>query len=186
MKLSGIFFFALFLASTSFKAQTKFRGDKIDIESRGKYFIQSKIDKIVFCKTKGGVLNDTLNRAVFNELLSDWRPSTMDLSVAQKYYEEIRVVTDSAMISEFVKSLPLDSCQSYSVSRCPPVYRDIILFYNGAELVTSLKVCLECGSTVSVPYKYESRCIRDKMGDDILWYLAGDDMYLMHKESSAK
>lgn len=117
-----------------------------------------------------------LNQDIYSNLIYAENHGDSLTKLLPQYYENKRVVTEQEIIAEIVTAMPKDTCASYPVNRCQPQYRDILLFYNKGKLVFTLKVCMECGATVSLPFKPESKCLANHMAN-VMIYILGIDMF---------
>jgi len=136
---------------------------------------QSEVDQIILFNTNGN--NDkNLNRNIYSSFVYEENHSDSLTKLLPQYYENKRVVTDPTIINEIVTAMPKDTCSANPENRCVPQYRDIVLFYNKNKLVFTLKICMECGVVVSMPYKAESKCLAKNMSN-VYVKILGFDMF---------
>lgn len=170
MKLRLSFLAAVFFIPYSLFAQE----NKTSVDWK-KFLPQSKIDQIVLFNTNGQ--NDKkLNQQIYSSFIYNENHGDSLTKLLPQYYENKRVITDPSIIAEIVTAMPNDTCSAPPVNRCHPQYRDILLFYNKNKLVFTLKVCMECGSTVSMPSKPASKCLANNM-QNVMIYILGIDMF---------
>ncbi len=62
----------------------------------------------------------------------------------ESYFEKRAVLTDVLDIQQLVQIFPTTSCESYSVTRCGAIYRDILVFYKDGVPISVLKICFSC------------------------------------------
>lgn len=144
-----------------------------------KFLIQTAVDQIVYYNTNGKATekNKNLNASIYSRFLYDDDHSDSLTKLLPVYYENKRVLTDAKIIRGIIQAMPNDTCAKIPVGRCgKPTYRDIILFYNKNKLVFTLKVCMECDATVSMPYKPESKCLANDMVN-VMTNILGYDLF---------
>jgi hypothetical protein len=173
MKSTLSFLCALFVIQFSGIAQQ----NKSSADGK-KFLIQTEVDQIVYYNTNGKAAekNKSLNVSIYSRFLYDEDHTDSLTKVLPLYYENKRVLTDTSIIRGILQAMPNDTCATIPVSRCPSKFRDIILFYNKGKLVFTLKVCLECDATISMPYKYQSKCLANNMVN-VLVNILGYDMF---------
>jgi ribosomal protein L40E len=157
MKSALLFLSAYFIFQFAVTAQQT----KPSVDGKA-FLIQTEVDQIVYYNTNGQ--NGKLDPTIYSSFLYKEDHGAALTKLLPLYYENKRVVTDTAIIRGIIQAMPNDTCAKLPVQRCgTPTYRDIILFYNKNKLVFTLKVCMECSATVSMPYKTESKCLAHDM-----------------------
>ena len=134
------------------------------------YLVENEVDSIVVFKTyKGGTYQitkkDSFNLskielediAVLNRKISscfyDHDFPLNDYSDYEELYEVQKIFTKELKIKELVQLFPKVDCANMSVmvTRCPPSYRDVVVFYKDKNPFFALKICFGCTYFSSTP-----------------------------------
>ncbi len=140
------------------------------------YLPQQQIDSIVFLSTnKSGprVLTkkdsssmsqkelqavEILNQKIQTCFHSNQFP-TNNYSEYLEVYEIKQQVSTLKEIAPLMELFPHTKCTSLAGDRCPPQFRDCVLFFNKGKLVYVLKICFDCDYIYSTPDTYEAKCL---------------------------
>lgn len=144
-----------------------------------RFLPQTKVDQIVYYNTNGKSVekNEKLDPAIYSSFLYKEDHGESLTKLLPLYYENKRVVSDTMTIRGIIQSMPNHTCAEIPIGRCgKPTYRDIILFYYKNKLVFTLKICMECSATVSMPYKPESKCLANDM-QNVYLNILGYDLF---------
>jgi len=71
-----------------------------------------------------------------------------DLTILlESYFEKRAVLKDASDIQQLIQVFPTNSCETYAVTRCGAVYRDILVFCKDGVPISVLKICFSCKAT---------------------------------------
>ena len=140
------FFFILLIGVVHFSyAQDNF--------SYQDYFPKQKVDSVEWYygnipNVKDSLLNVQLDKEIY---YADEVFPFEDLTLLKaSYFEKRATLADTSEIQQLVQVFPTTSCESYTVTRCGAIYRDILVFYKNGVPISVLKICFSCKATCFV------------------------------------
>lgn len=116
------------------------------------FLTEQEVDSIVFYETDGKQNSNIPNKDIYDNLLSNWKKFDLSITDSLNSYYEMHTsisISDSISFHKALTIIKKDSCSLVSVSRCPPVYRDIIIFYSKKKVIYGAKICLSCKSIIT-------------------------------------
>ncbi len=115
------------------------------------YFPKQEVDSVQWyfggiAKENAEKIDTTKNVSQNLEIyfLNDDFPFDNSAPLLENYLEKRAVLKEEADIQQLIQVFPITSCESYAVTRCHTVYRDILIFYKNGTPVLVLKVCFTC------------------------------------------
>lgn len=121
------------------------------------YFPKQKVDSVEWYY--GGIAKEDAEKVDTTKDVSqnleiyfrnDEFPFDNPAPLLESYFEKRAVLTDVSDIQHLIQVFPTTSCETYTVTRCGAVYRDILIFYKNGVVVSVLKICFSCKATCFV------------------------------------
>jgi hypothetical protein len=153
------------VAQTAFQWQTYFPGTAVDsilLLSTNKYQStplteEDSLRMSTAALNKVAVFNAKVDRA-----FTEKEFPLHDFSDYLTIYELKKSIKKTEEVKRIVQLFPKDTCSTYPVSRCSPLYHDCVVFYKGGKAIAALKMCFSCFDVTSTKASYAAKCLANE------------------------